>query len=90
MISGAGLDVRTGKPSVEDLEVPGVVAGRTGSQKLAQRASCPALSADDLPEVTFDDGHFQSAPFTLNSLIDLDSLPFIYEKRDDVQKIFFH
>ena len=69
---------------VEDLEIPRLPTRPSRRKEPAQRPCCSALPADDLPQIIFDDRHLESASFTLNPLIDLDSLPFVDEKRDDV------
>ena len=45
------------------------------------------MASNDLAQIILDDRHLESVSFTLNPFIDLDSLPFIDEKRDDVPKI---
>jgi hypothetical protein len=83
-----GSGEREGKESsVENLEVPRPAARSPRRKKPTQRAGCPTLATDDLAQVILDHRHLEGVSFTLKLFIDLDSLPLVDEKRDDVPKI---
>ena len=75
------------EPSIENLEIPCPAARPPCRKKPTQRTRCSTLATDDFAQVIFDNRHLEGVSFTLKLLIDLDSLPLVDEKRDDVPKI---